>query len=339
MLLLDYVAQCTQPFVVEHSSGGTWRLVGASDSAKEVRHCPLRYVVADDLLRACIELAYSEGAGLSACLDLVHFPAEQLWVEWSSAVQREELARMLPECARAGSSDSVRQGVLISADATGRTGRFRSFWLTPTDPAEPVMAAVETLVDLSGCSQLSPAEGLLEGGPVGIRDPQNVQIDNLLQCTSFRLEASWQGYYAAEAGPAADRNDITKSLLGTVAFSGPLLIALFLLVGLRSELEHTEVSRERINAKRLRLGRRPLLSHIEVSCPVLAAERRVESKAEFGASRTGPRLHHVRGHIVRREDVIFWRRSHWRGHLRLGSVRTRTVTLRLPRAAAPSRAT
>jgi hypothetical protein len=39
----------------------------------------------------------------------------------------------------------------------------------------------------------------------------------------------------------------------------------------------------------------------------------------------------VRGHIVRRSNKFFWRSPHWRGHLRLGSVRSRTVELHLPR--------
>jgi hypothetical protein len=37
----------------------------------------------------------------------------------------------------------------------------------------------------------------------------------------------------------------------------------------------------------------------------------------------------VRGHLVRREDVVYWRAPHWRGHVRLGRVRTRNVALKL----------
>lgn len=35
-------------------------------------------------------------------------------------------------------------------------------------------------------------------------------------------------------------------------------------------------------------------------------------------------------HLVRRYHKVFWRRPHWRGHARLGCVRSRTVELRLP---------
>jgi hypothetical protein len=38
-------------------------------------------------------------------------------------------------------------------------------------------------------------------------------------------------------------------------------------------------------------------------------------------------LHHVRGHIARRGDKVFWRLPHLRGNARLGVVRSRTVQL------------
>jgi hypothetical protein len=197
-----------------------------------------------------------------------------------------------------------------------------------------MLAAVETFVDLNGDFPASPAEALLEGRAVGIHDPRNAQIDRLLRCASFRLLEAWQRYYAAVACTATERASVTRCSLGTVAFYAPMLIALFLLLGLRSEVVQSPISHERLNLKRLRRGRRPLLAHIEVSCPLLASERRRQINGAPGATRTAPRLHHVRGHIVRREDVLFWRRSHWRGHLRLGSVQSRTVTLRLPAAVA-----
>jgi len=334
--LLDHVAQCSAPFRVRQDSGATWQLTGASDFAQEVARCPLRYVLTDDLLRACIDLAYSEGAGLSACIDLMHFPAERVWIEWDAIVQREELARLLPACAGVERVDSLRHGMLISADATGRTGSFRTFWLAPGDPAEPMMAAVETLIDLSGDTRPSPPQALFDGAAVAVRDPHNAQIDSLLRCARFRLNPAWQRYYASVAQTAAQREEVMSRSLSTVVFDTPIVLALLLLLGMRSGIVQAPVSRERLNAKRFRLGRQPLLAHIEVSCPILASEPFRGTGDVSGALRSAPRFHHVRGHIVRREDLVFWRRSHWRGHLRLGSIQSRTVTLRLPTAAARS---
>jgi hypothetical protein len=108
-----------------------------------------------------------------------------------------------------------------------------------------------------------------------------------------------------------------------------MLLALFLLMAIRAELVQTPVSPLRLNAKRSRLGKRPLLEHIEVSCPVFASAA-VSHSDGAGVARRGPRFHHVRGHIVRRRNTVYWRGPHWRGHVRLGSVRSRTVELRLP---------
>lgn len=330
MRLLDYVAQSTDPLVVRDACSETWRLEGPSDYAHEVVRCPLRYVLSDELARACTELAYSEGVGLSACLDLVRFPTEHVWIEWNAAARREELAQVLPVC---GSQrvDSRLEGVLVSADPAGRTGKLRTFWLSATDPAEPMMAAVETFVDLDGDLPVSPPDALLDGGSVAIRDSQNSQIDRLLQCASFRLHETWRRYYAAVADTAEERTEVTRRSLATVAFDAPMLIALFLLIGLRSEIVQVPISRDRLNGKRRRLGRRPLLSHVEVSCPVIASKQpRGLTEETCSATRTARRLHHVRGHIVRRENSVYWRRAHWRGHLRLGCVQSRTVTLGLP---------
>jgi hypothetical protein len=194
-----------------------------------------------------------------------------------------------------------------------------------------MLAPIETLIDLDHGTPASPdPAALLAGRTVRIHDPHSGEVDSLLGCASFRLDAAWQRYYSAAATTEAARREVIGRSLGTVAFDVPVLLALFLLMALKSELVQVPISTDRINAKRTRLGRSPLLAHIEVSCPVFAAAEPRRHGAGLSALRTAPRLHHVRGHIVRREDAVFWRRPHWRGHLRLGSVRSRTVTLGMP---------
>ncbi len=329
MRLLDHVVQCTSPFIVRQDCGTLWPLTGPKDFAQELAHCPLRYVLADELVRACTELAYSEGDGLSGCLDLIHFPAERLWIEWSAAPHREELARALPECT--GSIpielDGSRHGVLIDARAEGRMGRLRTFWLTRSEPPEPQLAAIETLIDLDGDGAQAPPAALLEGAEVAVSDRRNPHLAALLQCARFRLLPAWRRYYRAVSHTADERERVIRFSLGTVAFLVPTVLALFLLMTARPGLPQVPVQLGRLNAKRARLGKAPLLEHIEVHCPVFASPLAHSRETQFTTPRTGPRLHHVRGHIVRRQDAIFWRRPHWRGHLRIGAVRSRTVTL------------
>ena len=329
MRLLDHVAQSDSPFLVRQFDGELWQLTGPSDYAREVAGCPLRYVLSDQLVRNCIELAYSDGAGVCGCLDLVHLPAQRLWIEWSGLAQRDVLLRMMPECSDAASAECLRHGVLICADAAGRHGSLRTFWLPAGEPLTPLLAPIETLIDLERETvPASDAEALLAGEALRVRDSRSAEVDGLLECARFRLDPAWQRYYSTVASSPAERRAVLERSLGTVTFDVPALLALFLLMALRSELTHVPISTERINLKRARLGRAPLLAHIEVSCPVFAAPEHRPVGEEL-TPRTAPRLHHVRGHIVRREDAVFWRRPHWRGHLRLGCVRSRTVNLGL----------
>lgn len=79
MILPDRVAQCRTPFVVRDNQGGhLWRLDNTADHAEEVKRCPTRYVLADDLTRLCTDVAYSKGARTVACAGLLRIPAPVL---------------------------------------------------------------------------------------------------------------------------------------------------------------------------------------------------------------------------------------------------------------------
>ncbi len=330
MRLLDHIAQCTAPLLVRQDCGEVWRLTGAGEFSAALARCPLRYVLTDELVRVCVELAYSEGDELSGCLDLLRLPAEQLWVEWSEPAGREALARVLPECTPAQTLEAERSGVLICADPSGRCGTLRTFWLSRSEPREPLVAAVETTLDLKRCGVTAPPEALLNGDAIGVFDLQNEQLNDLLRCARFRLDSAWQHYYRSTLNDPALRADIVRRLVSSVAFDIPMLLALFLLLAIRADLVHQEVNPARLNKKRAQLGRRPLLEHVEVCAPLFIQAAYRDDRAHSSvALRNGPRFHHVRGHIVRRRNTVYWRAPHWRGHLRLGQVRSRTVELRL----------
>jgi hypothetical protein len=325
---LDHIAQCHAPLLVRQESGELWRLTGAGDFAERLEHCPLRFVLSDDLVRTCIALAYSEGDQLSGCLDLLHLPAEELWIEWDEAARQQELARTLPGCRPPTDIEVLRAGALVCAQPHCRSGSLRTFWLTRAAPHEPLLAAVETLLDLEGTAARSAPDALLDGCPVRVSDPHNAQVDSLLRCARFRLDPAWQRYYRSVAQLPALRAAVIHHSLTAVAFDVPMLLALFLLLAIRADLVHMPVRLGKLNTKRARLGKRPLLEHIEVSAP-LFAQASLRAPEEAFPTRRGPRFHHVRGHIVRRRDTVYWRGPHWRGHVRLGSVRSRTVELRV----------
>jgi hypothetical protein len=105
-----------------------------------------------------------------------------------------------------------------------------------------------------------------------------------------------------------------------------------LLLATRSGLPQRAQSFEQLNRRRLRRGKAALLDHIEVHAPLLP-EYRDGPRGEPHTARTSPRLHHVRGHLVRRGSQIFWRVPHLMGSARQGAVHSRTVTWTFDRAA------
>jgi hypothetical protein len=116
-------------------------------------------------------------------------------------------------------------------------------------------------------------------------------------------------------------------VLGTMAFDMPMILALFLLFASKDGLQRRAADLERLNHARRRSGKHALLEHIEVRAPIAMSYQCPASLAANVNRRRGPRLHHVRGHIARRGDKVFWRVPHLRGSARLGVVRTRTVQL------------
>ncbi len=119
--------------------------------------------------------------------------------------------------------------------------------------------------------------------------------------------------------------------LAAVARDVPLLLAFFLLLSAKDATRSIPVSRLAINRKRRALGRRPLLDHVELRASLDAVHEPDVHAADLDG-RHSPRLHHVRGHLVRRDNRVFWRTPHLRGSAQRGMVRSRTVCLSFSRA-------
>ena len=78
--------------VVANGDGSITHLNNTAAFSKRLEACATRYVLSDELVRLCTALAYSKGASTLACADVLHVPAERVWVEWSEAPWRDELA-------------------------------------------------------------------------------------------------------------------------------------------------------------------------------------------------------------------------------------------------------
>ncbi len=311
--------------MVQDCKGGrVTALHNTSDFADRVASCPLRYVLHDDLTALCADLAYSMGARAFECADLIYVPAERVWVEWCDAPWQSALERNGFPLVDGGCRLGGRRGAFIESSPDGRRGLLRSFWNNPIEP-DVVASSVEAYFDLDtlpGEKPEPPDRRVQEA--VMVTDPQVHGDDLLGRCFRFRYEQSWSDYYhRAELSEAAS-SALWRQSLGTIALDVPIILAFLLLLATRTGLPQRQADLERLNRARRRRNRAPLLDHVEVRAPLLP-DYAYSYPSENPRTRLGPRLHHVRGHLVRRGSNLFWRVPHLRGNARSGVVRTRTV--------------
>lgn len=157
--------------------------------------------------------------------------------------------------------------------------------------------------------------------------------DLLGRCFRFRYERTWWDYYQKALLSPDARTAVTRHVLGTIALDIPVLLAFLLLLASRASLPRRQEAFDRLNRSRLKSGKAPLLDHVQVHAPLLL-QYRAYGRAEQPGARRSPRLHHVRGHLVRRGSRLFWRVPHLRGSVRCGAVRSRTVVWTFDKPAA-----
>jgi hypothetical protein len=336
--LLDKVSQCRGDLLVAHDSlpGDVRRLTGAADYAASVSACALRYVLSDDVTRAAAELAFCGGDRLAACLDLVRFPSETLWIEWNDEIHH----RVLKEAGASPGDPRApgRQvGMILKSSRDGLSAVGRTLWSDPASdgPDGLTLSPVETHIDLVESGGRAAPRDFVE-----ITDAEDKGVAALLGRARFRFDDLWADYYARVArDPAVHRRVLDASLEGVVR-DVPLLLSFLLLLSARSATRAMPVDRAVVNAKRRRTGRALLLDHVEVHEAL--EDTRPGEVAGSSMWRRPSRLHHVRGHLVRRGNVVYWRCHHVRGRTTAGAIQSRTVRLTFERgsraAGAQSRA-
>jgi hypothetical protein len=309
--------------VRDHGSGKATALNNTADCAELIARCPLRYVLSDSLTRLCADLAYSKGAGTVACADLLHVPAETLWVEWCNQPWENALQKYGFPLIAAGAQWVGRRGAWVCSSRDGRRGLVRTFWSVADEDA--LASSVEAYFDFDTVAGEEPEPFDGNAGSAGrVCDGERLSEDILDRCVRFRYEPSWAEYYGT-AGLSGELNlAVWRHALGTIALDIPMLFTFFLLLATRNGLPQRAQAFGQLNRRRRMCGKTPLLDHIEVNAPMLPGYRDYP-RGEPRTTRVPPRLHHVRGHLVRRGSQIFWRVPHLRGSVRSGVVRTRTV--------------
>jgi hypothetical protein len=325
MRLADRIAQCHTPLVAQNTKDGSLtHLNNAAAFAKDIQRCATRYVLSDELTRLCTALAYSKGARTLACTDLLHVPAERVWIEWTQAPWRNELARY----GFKGTSDvsSGRRGIFIQSNREGRQGLMRTFWASGESELAVRSSSMEAYFDFDTQEGDDPAAFDQQKRPsFCVADNALGKADILRRCFRFWFERSWQDYYEGGQLTPLQSAAVSHHALGSIAIDIPVVLAFFLLLSTRPNLPRRPLMLERLNRARSKSGKARLLDQIEVFSPLLS-EYRPSDDGLSGISRRASRLHHVRGHLVRRGSQIFWRVPHLRGRARSGVIHTRTVT-------------
>jgi hypothetical protein len=335
MRLLDIIARCYTPLVLPSGKGNAQVLLaGPSRFAAQIAACPLRFVLGDDLTQASADLAFADGERLVGCLDLLRMPSPHLWIEWNDEVHK----RVIHETRAAAGFDSAasgrKVGILLRASDNGLTAVGRTFWADAAadEQADVMLSPLETHFDLRGeFADSKDMSDVLSGGFLDATHGGNAATASLLDHVRFRFEESWADYYREAAGDADFKRRLINESIDSIAWDAPFVLAFLLLLSAKDATRLMPVSRAAINRKRLANGRAPLLDHIEVNASLDGLS--TAESADEASGRQSPRLHHVRGHLVRRENRVFWRVPHLRGSGCRGVVRSRTVCLAFTRRA------
>jgi hypothetical protein len=301
--------------IVESPVTGISAMPGAADHVATVGEATHRYVLGDDVARVCADLIFQQTAFLASCTDLVRAPAGTFWLEWTDGhMAAADVDRRAHQHRRAG--------MLVCADATGRRGRIQTFWAEP-EGGDPIAAPGSIEFDFDeDLSRLCDKEEYWPLVP-----PRSSPLDQILSHVRLRLEPCWLDYYRRESSGPGGLAKTLAQVSETLWVDPGILSAFSILLALKSDVRLTKPDLTKLNAARRKRGKPDLMDYVEVSASIFRPEPSWRLGDHGGRSRA--RLHHVRGHFVRRKNNIFWRSAHMRGDAHLGAAPRKTVHLSL----------
>lgn len=243
----------------------------------------LRYILDEAASAACGTLLRAESDLFDLSSPLLRLPAELFWIELF--LEEDET--------RAAGAAPARLGMLVDAEPDGRRGTIHHVWEDAVTGFQLVPAHIR--FDLDAPPRPVP------GRSYSLRHAALPHISALLAHAVMEVHEP-----APPQSPLPSREYLAESLW----FGLPAVLAFAALLNSPEIVETRGSDLSRLNAARLKRGRPPLLDHVEVRLNLGEAAR---SDGQIGGVRSPPRLHFVRGHLVRRKGKTFWRSSHLRG--------------------------
>ncbi len=280
-------------------------------------------ILDDTATRLCAELAVLDTKLLYKSLDILRLPAERLWIEWRERPKFEAL-----ESAKVGVPGVAaiphesRGGVLIEAGAGGRSGLA---WLFSGERERADFFPLYLQFSTEGAMRPPRQAEFLSTFPISI--PTVPTLKPVLDHCLLSVEASWSDYYRKSTTCADDANRRIEGLANKIWLDWPFIAAFLLLYQARSVFRARPSDLAQLNSARTKRGKTSLLEHVEIVAS-LGSRGLAEATAMATRASGAKRLHHVRGHLVRRGDNLHWRSPHLRGDGALGTIATRTVRVK-----------
>lgn len=304
MRLLDQVAQSGDlaPRCLEGEPSGLASLKEALED------CPARYTLAPDSARFTRELILNQSDLLNASTDIIRVPASECWIEWT-----EEAS---------GTEPSFRIGAFVESDSEGRAGVITI--VMEQTRGGPAIAPARFQFDFD--QFLAPT---CDGLRFSVRHDL-LDLSDFFACVHGEIDPA----YAANLLRSGPHNRLAgeKRRMAQSLWMLPTMVFAFLLVlNATKQIEARPVDLSALNRRRLSRGKPKLLDHSEVCLFNSTRANTADGALRHDTSdlRSSARLHHVRGHFVRRGDLLFWRRPHLRGDKENSAVvkRNRHVTM------------
>jgi hypothetical protein len=304
MRLLDEIIASRPVATFDLPGRGSYQMPGAGAQARDIAECPLRYILADDVLLQCTQIVncwpdlfYPRNVAL-------RLPADRLWIEW-----RE------PSTTVASDMSGQRCGALISCEPGGRRGTIESFWQHHDFGPERAQVSVEFDLD-------DTIDHKVDSRHYFALPKDGIIFPALDGHIVLHLAEPWRDFFKAATGSDRHR-EVVEQCFYQVVLDLPICLAFCQLLG-----AHV------VDAARVAPGavhgtgkprRSALPDHVEVSMK-LGNDRPRPVRGIGQSLREAPRLHLVRGHLVNRNGSLYWRSPHLRGqHSEAPPVMSRTV--------------
>lgn len=306
MLLCDQVAQSCGVVRIQGDNGAIYSMSGAATCADAVRTCATRYILEETVADNCHILAGCQADLLALTLKDLLSPHQIFWIEWQEP-------RRGP-----GASGTQKVGILVEAEDGGERGRLRSFW---EQDGAPEMG--QGWFEFDFRHEISCGVRRQSGGLDSLSPTRLSNLDSLFRHASFNVAPEWLAFVYDNCRSPQQLLTNFRGLFRAQWTDFLLFCGFVYLLNQERVLSTAKSDPAPLNRRRARSGVAPLLDHVQVRMCLDGDGSRSEQGPQ--SHRAGPRLHQVRGHLVRRMGKIFWRSCHLRGDPFSPMASTRTI--------------